>query len=132
MSSSPITRVVDFCVRRPWSIIILAAALAVGAGTYAARHFAIHSDVHDLISSDVPWAHRALEFLKDFPREGILVVVTAPTPEIADQATTKLADALRRQPERFHTVNQPGSGPFFERNGLLFLPTEDLKRIADG
>ncbi len=111
---------------------MLAAALSVGAGIYAARHFAIHSDVHDLISSDVPWAHRALEYLKDFPREGILVVVTAPTPELADRATTRLADALRRQPERFRTVSQPGSGSFFQQNGLLFLPTEDLKRIADG
>ncbi len=111
---------------------MLAAALAVGAGAYAKGHFAIDSDVHDLISSKVPWAHRALEFLKDFPREGIVVVVTATTPELTDQATTKLADALRQQPARFRTVSQPGSGSFFEQNGLLFLPNEDVKRIADG
>jgi hopanoid biosynthesis associated RND transporter like protein HpnN len=132
MSTWPIVRVVDFCVRRPWSVVVLAAALAVAGGAYTARHFAIDSDVHHLISSDVPWAHRALDYLKDFPRAGILVVVTASTPEAADEATGRLADALRQEPERFRTVTQPGSGSFFDQNGLLFLPVADVERIADG
>src|SRR5262249_54951620 len=63
---------------------------------------------------------------------GIVVVVTAPTPEIADQVTARLADALRAETGRFRSIGQPGSGSFFQRNGLLFLPTEEVRRITGG
>ncbi len=132
MLTSTIASVVSFCIRRPWSVIALAVALTASAGVYAARHFAINSDVHALIASDVPWARRALDYLKLFPQTDILVVVTAPTPEIADQASVKLADALRRQPEQFHAVREAGGGTFFAQNGLLFLPVDDVRRLADG
>jgi len=132
MLTSAIASVVSFCIWRPWTVIALAIALAAGAGVYTARHFAINSDVHAIISHDVPWAHRALDYLQQFPQTDVLVVVTAPTPETADQASAKLADALRRQPERFRAVREPGGGTFFAQNGLLFLPVEDVRRVADG
>jgi hopanoid biosynthesis associated RND transporter like protein HpnN len=124
--------IVDFCVRRPWTVVALAAAIAVGSSVYAARHFAINSDIHDLISPEVPWVGRWRDYRKEFPPASILVVVTAPTPEIADQVTARLADALREETGRFRSIGQPGSGSFFQRNGLLFLPTDDVRRIAGG
>jgi uncharacterized protein len=132
MMTAAIASVVGFCIRRPWSVIALAIAWTAGAAIHTARHFAINSDVHAIISSDVPWAHRALDYLKLFPQTDILVVVTAPTPEIADQASAKLADALRRQPARFHAIREAAGGTFFAQNGLLFLPVEDVKRLAGG
>lgn len=132
MLAPSIAGLVGFCTRHPFRIVALAAVLTGAAATYAARNFAINSDVYNLISSKVPWAHRALDYMKEFPEADILAVVSAATPEMADQAAAKLADALRRQPERFRAITQAGGGPFFERNGLLFLPTEDVKRVADG
>jgi hopanoid biosynthesis associated RND transporter like protein HpnN len=132
MPTSSITRLVDLCVRRPWWTIVLALALAVGAGIYAARHFAMHTDVRDLLSPDLPWSRRAEQYMHDFPQRNILVVLDAPTAEGAEQAATKLADALAAQPDRFRAVSHPGSGSFFEQNGLLFLSTEEVRRIADG
>src|SRR5262249_27604648 len=53
-----------------------------------------------------------------------------PTPELVDEATSKLVDQLKTHPELFHSTRQLGSGPFFERNGLLFLPTNDVAHIT--
>ena len=131
MLRSSITAVVDFCVRRAWWVIVVGLALAVGAGHYAARHFAIHTDVNDLISPHLPWAQRALQYTREFSERAILVVVDAPTPEKVEQATTKLATALRARPDLFRAVSQPGSGDFFEHNGLLFLPVGELKRMTE-
>ena len=132
MVRSPTVRLVDVCIRRPWLTVALALVLTALAGAYSARHFAINTDVHALISPDVPWAHRALAYARDFPHKDILVVVSAPTPEGADQAAARLAQALAARPDRFRAVSQPGSDDFFERNGLLFLTLDDVKRLSEG
>jgi uncharacterized protein len=132
MLRSSITSVVDLCVRRAWWVIVVALALAAGTGDYAARHFAIHTDVNDLISPNLPWAQRALQYAKEFPQRDILVVIDASTPENAEQAASRLASALRGRPDLIRAINQPGSGDFFEHNGLLFLPTDQLRRVTEG
>jgi hypothetical protein len=50
MLRSSITGIVDLCVRRAWRVIIVALVLALGAGDYAVRHFAIHTDVNDQVA----------------------------------------------------------------------------------
>jgi hopanoid biosynthesis associated RND transporter like protein HpnN len=128
MLTSAITRVVDFCTRYPLLIIVLGLGLATGSSFYAARHFAIKMDIYDLLSGDLPWTQDRSRFLRDFPQREILVVIDAPTPELVGQASAKLAAALREHPDRFLAVSQPGSGSFYERNGLLFLPTTEVER----
>jgi uncharacterized protein len=125
-----IVRVVDFCIKRPWSIILLALLLTGAAGAYSVRHFAIHTDIDDLISPDLPWSQRAFRYMKEFPQRDILVVLDAPTPEIADQAANKLASAIEARPDRFRSVSHLGTGPFFEQNGLLFLTTDQVRQIT--
>jgi hypothetical protein len=130
MLTSAITRVVDFCTRYPLWIIVLFLGLATGSSFYAARHFAIKTDVYDLLSPDLPWNRDRSRFLRDFPQREILVVVDAPTAELAGQASAKLAAALREHPDQFRSVSHPGSGSFYERNGLLFLPTAEVERLT--
>jgi uncharacterized protein len=132
MMKSAIVGLVEFCTGRPLWIVVLAVALAGGSAFYAARHFAIKTNVNDLISRDQPWTQRGIQFLNDFPQRDIIIVVDAPTPELVEQASAKLAAALRQRPDRFPAVNEPGSGSFFERNGLLFLPENEVVRVTDG
>ncbi len=95
--------------------------LALLCGAYAARNFAINSDVSALLSPNLEWRKRELAFEKAFGRfEMIVVVVTAPTPELTGEATAALADKLSQNKERFRAVTQVGGGEFFARNGLLF------------
>ncbi len=132
MIKSAILGLVVFSTRRPLWVLAMAVVLASGSAYYAARHFAIKTDVNDLISPSLPWAQRGAQFLKDFPQQEITIVVDAPTSELVGQASARLAAALRQHPERFVSVSEPGSGGFFERNGLLYLPEDQVARVVGG
>jgi hypothetical protein len=132
MPAAAIVRLVGLCIKRPWWTVLLALVLGGAATWYTARHFAIRTDVRDLLSADLSWAQRSFQYNKEFSERGILVVLDAPTAELVEQATDELADALRMHPDRFRSVSQPGSGSFFEQNGLLFLPTEQVKQAMNG
>src|SRR5437762_2223415 len=125
-------RTVDFCTRHAWWVIVFAVVLAAASTVYAARHFAIKTDVTDLFPPDLPWTQRAFEYRQSFPQPDILAVVDAPTPELVEEAATKLAEALTARPDVIRAVHQPQSGEFFERNGLLYLPTSEIERLTGG
>ena len=132
MLKSLIVGIVDLCTQHPWWVIGLAAVLAAGSGVYAGTHFAIRTDTKMLISTDLPWRQREEQFLKSFPQRQILVVIDAPTPELVEQATAKLAQALATRSDLIHSVRQIQGGNFFARNGLLYLPTDEVARVTGG
>jgi len=132
MLRSSIFRTVEFCTRRAWWVIVLSLALAVASTVYTARHFAIKTDVTDLFPHDLPWTQRAFEYMRSFPQPDIMVVVEAPTPELVEGATAKLVAALTARRDAIRAVHQPQTGEFFERNGLLYLPTGEVERITNG
>jgi hopanoid biosynthesis associated RND transporter like protein HpnN len=137
MLQKAIVGTVDYCVRYAAQTIAIAALLCFGTGLYAARHFALDADVNKLISPDLSWRQREAAFETYFPskHETILVVVDAPTPELVSEASAALAARLAERKDLFHYVGEAGGGPFFEKNGLLFLPQANLeetaKRLAD-
>jgi uncharacterized protein len=128
MLQRSIISAVDFCTRFAVQVIGIALVLAAIGGVYAARHFAIDADVNKLISLDIPWRQREAAFDKLFPpkEETVLAVIDAPTSELASEATDALIDRLSGQKNLFQTISEAGGGPFFRRNGLLFLPTEEV------
>ena len=122
---------VGWTSRHPLQIIIAFVFLTAVSGVYAVRHFSINTDVNALISADLPWRQRELAYEAAFPQstQGILAVVDAPTPELADAAATALADQLSEHDGLFRSVEELGGGRFFERNGLLFLDRPQLTGI---
>jgi uncharacterized protein len=130
--TSAISAIVEGCIKRPWWIVGMALAIAAGCGVYAAERFAIKTDINELISPNLPWAKRAMQYMREFPQFGIIAVIDAPTPELAEQGAAELSRALLAHPERFLAVSQPGGGKFFEQNGLLFLPADDVARLTNG
>jgi len=127
-----IVSVVVRCTRHAWLTIIVAALLGVVSGVYAARHFAINTDINTLISPDLTWRQREIAFEKAFPQHlrSILVVVEAPTAELTTQATDLLWNRLEADKSHFIQVTQPGGGAFFRKNGLLFLPVAETEKVA--
>jgi len=101
------------------------------SGLFAATHFKIKTDVDALISPDLPWAQRAQAYAKAFPHRPILVVVDAPTPELADQASARLQAALNAHSDQFSVVTEIGGGRFFARNGMVFLSLSDVERVTE-
>ena len=134
MLASVVSAIVRFCARFPWPIIILALVTGGGCGVYAARHFAISTDINKLISPDLDWRKREAEFEKAFPGhfQSILVVVDAPTAELASIASSELAGKLANRPKLFRSIMDMSSDEFFVRNGLLFQATADVANLTQG
>src|SRR5712692_1135418 len=132
MLQQAIVTIVDFCTRYAAQIIGIAALFGLAAAVYAAGHFAIDADVNKLISKDLPWRQREVAFEKSFPpkEETILAVIDAPTSELATQATAALIQKLAPQKDHFHSILEAGGGPFFQKNGLLFLPTPEVVALT--
>ena len=122
---------VEWTSQRPLQIIVAFAILTFVSGLHVVQHFSINTDVNALISADLPWRQRELAYEAAFPQstQGILAVVDAPTPELADAAATALADQLSKHDGLFRSVEEIGGGTFFESNGLLFLEMPQLSGI---
>ncbi|WP_426535344.1 MMPL family transporter [Bradyrhizobium sp. McL0615] len=131
MLTSIVVAIVRTCTRFATLVVIAALLLAVGASYYAAKHFSINTDINTLISPDLDWRKRDNQFEHAFDREKlILAVVEAPTPELASAASKALAAKLTGDTQNFESVQPLGSGEFFEKNGLLFLPVEEVGKVA--
>ncbi|WP_108513139.1 MMPL family transporter [Bradyrhizobium algeriense] len=131
MLTSIVVAIVRTCTRFATLVVIVSLLLAVGASYYAARHFAINTDINTLISPDLDWRKRDNQFEQAFDREKlILAVVEAPTPELASAASKALFTKLSGDTKHFESVQPLGSGEFFEKNGLLFLPVEEVGKVA--
>ena len=113
--------------------MLLFLVIAGAAFAYTTHHFAIDTDTVKLFPPDLPWRQHQAAFDQAFPMKAdqIAVVVDALTPELAEQATASLTARLQQDPKLFPVVYRPDGGTFFQRNGLLFLPTADVKHLTD-
>jgi len=133
MLETIIVNVIRACYRRPALTVIVASTMAVGAGLYTYENFAIHTDTGQLISQKLPWRQRELQLDAAFPQQvdTILVVVDGATPELARVGASRLAAKLAEDEPNFQAVQEVEGGAFFEKNGLLFLPPEEVRRATD-
>jgi len=124
-----IERIVTFSCRWKEWVVLVSLLLAVGAGFYTATHFAMNSNSADLISPDVGWRKRERQFDRLFPQQSdlILVVVDGTTPELAEAGASALTARLEQNKSLFLDVNRPDGGAFFDHNGMLFLPLQDVQ-----
>jgi len=111
----------------------MASLITFGAGIYSYDNFAIHTDTGQLISSRLPWRQRELQLDAAFPQmvDTILVVLDGATPELARDGASRLASKLAGDRANFQAVQEAEGGAFFEKNGLLFLPPEDVRSTTE-
>jgi hypothetical protein len=120
--------------RRHAAWVAAAWALATcAAGAFAIGHLGVNADLETLISPDVPYMKLRNEFDRALPMvdDVLLLVVDADTPERAADAADAIAARLEREPETFRSVLVPGGGPFFGRNGLLYLDLDELEELSE-
>ncbi|HEX4118093.1 MAG TPA: MMPL family transporter [Rhizomicrobium sp.] len=124
-----IERIVAFCCRWPWAVIAACLLLAGGAAWYTTQNFAMNTDSEQLIDAKVGWRMRQARFDAAFPQQTnlTLVVIDGATPELAESAAARLTEKLTANPTLFLHVLRPDGGPFFNRNGLLFLSLPEVK-----
>jgi uncharacterized protein len=122
-----VVRAIAFCWQYAWPVIAAGILLAIASSWYAAAHFKMTTNMAQLISNDIPWRQREAALEKAFPHfQSIVAVIDAPTPEQVDEATGALVQRLSQQKHMFISLEDPAGGPFFARNGLLFLDTKEL------
>lgn len=131
MLTGIVVSIVKACTRFASVTVLLALILAIAAGFYTARHFSINTDINTLISANLDWRKRDNQFGEAFDRDRtILAVVEAPTPELTSAASKALAQKLSGDRKHFESVQPLGSGEFFEKNGLLFLPVAEVGQLT--
>jgi hopanoid biosynthesis associated RND transporter like protein HpnN len=129
--TSIVVAIVRACTRFAPLTVLIALVLAIAAGFYTARHFSINTDINTLISPNLDWRKRDNQFGEAFDRDRtILAVVEGPTPELTGAASDALAKKLAGDTTHFESVEPLGSGEFFEKNGLLFLPAAEVGRLT--
>jgi hopanoid biosynthesis associated RND transporter like protein HpnN len=128
-----IPRAVEASARRPGLVVLAAAILCAIAAYYAVGHFDMTSDTAQLISSKVAWRQNEIAMDRAFPQDAdtTVVVIDGATPEIADVAAARLFDALRPHRDVIRSVRRPDGGPFFDREGLLLLPTAEVQSATE-
>jgi uncharacterized protein len=129
-----IVGLVNLCSRLAWLVLVIAVLLSGAGAYYTATHFAINANTNDYLSMKLAWRQRLADLDKAFPQrnEEIDVVIDGATPELAGSATEALAAKLRTRPDLFESVDQPDTGPYFERNALLFQPVAQVQRTVGG
>jgi hopanoid biosynthesis associated RND transporter like protein HpnN len=125
---SPFGRIVAASASHPLMVLLLVTLLTAASLVYTARHFAMTTDTAELISTKLQWRQRELAFEAAFPQlqKLVIVVIDGATPELADAAAARLTAALAGKPNLFQSVRRPDGGSFFDHNGLLLLPLDEV------
>ena len=124
-STPLVERIVAFLLPPAGTVTAGRLRLALGASFYTATHFAMNTDSGKLISADVGWRKREINFDHLFPQQSdlILVVIDGATPELAEAAAAALPPGICARTRACSlTCSRPDGGPFFDHNGMLFLP----------
>ena len=116
----------------PW-VVAASLALALLALGGAAAHLGVNSNTDDLLAEDLPHRRHHAALTRHFGDSGhdLILVVDGPTVTLVHESTTALSERLASDAGRFEKVVAPGSGPFFDRNGLLYLGVDELELLAD-
>ena len=129
---SIVKSIVAFSCRHARAVIAAGALAAVASSLYTANHFAMNTDSVTLTSANLPWRKQMARFDRLFPQRDnlILAVIDGATAERANGAADALAAKLAENKVLFPAVRRPDGGPFFERNGLLFLSEQEVRETT--
>ena len=132
MIAALVARIVDFARRRAAWLSATALALTLLAGVIASAHLSIDTDIENMLPSNVGWRQDEFALDRAFPQNAslLVIVIDGRTPEIAEHAAEALADRMQAEPPFFEYVRQPDGGPFFDKNGFLFLSLPELDAMS--
>ncbi|NNF79143.1 MAG: MMPL family transporter, partial [Rhizobiales bacterium] len=127
------SRIAAGCVHRPLLIICMFLVAAALSAVLAMSYLKVDTDPSLMISNDLPSSSAYQRFMGQFPalQETFLFIVDAEDGTKARAAAGKIADQMRPRTDLFSHVFAPGSGPFFEKYGVLYLPEPEVQKLAD-
>ncbi|MBI2353511.1 MAG: MMPL family transporter [Deltaproteobacteria bacterium] len=123
-------RLFAFVSKRPRLILALALLISVLSLIYTKRNMEFLTGRDDLMPRNAPFQVDYRAYRAEFgDQEEIVAVIESDDAEKSTRAADALHERLNREKGVFREVFYPGGLPFFRRNGLLFMPLEDIKRL---
>ncbi|HJT11965.1 MAG TPA: hopanoid biosynthesis-associated RND transporter HpnN, partial [Dongiaceae bacterium] len=128
-----VERSVAWAVDHAKLVVVLALALTVAAVLFTARTLTMDTDTARMINAALPWKQQMARINAAFPQNtGLLVVmIDGKTPDATEDAAAALFARMQERTDLFDTVRRADGGPFFDRYGMMLLPTEELQQTAN-
>jgi len=121
-----------FVARRPRLILGVALLLAILSVIYTINNMEFLTGRDDLMPRNSPFQVDYRAYRAEFgDQEEIVAVIEADDAGKATRAADALYARLNRDKGAFREVFYPGGLPFFRKNGLLFMPLEDIKQLRN-
>lgn len=118
------------CARHPWKVIALALVLTIVSSFYAAFTIKLNANLDDLVSEDLDYHKRYLDFLEEFGDEEYLYVVVDATDDMtkAKQFVVSVAEKLKEL-DGLKQVIWKIDNPALEKNFLLYMSEQELNSL---
>ena len=124
------SRLFAFIARRPRLILSLAVLFSVISVIYTVRNMEFLTGRDDLMPRNAPFQVDYRAYRAEFgDQEEIVAVIESEDAERATRAADALYARLNRETGVFREVFYPGGLPYFRKNGLLFMPLEEIRQL---
>ncbi|MGA7829219.1 MAG: MMPL family transporter [Geobacteraceae bacterium] len=118
--------------RFPLILVVLALVLSALSILYTRNNLEFLTGRDDLMPKTSKFSRDYQKYRQEFgDQEDIVVVIESDDPGKATRFGKELYGRLVKKKDVFREVFYPNGLPFFEKNGLLFLPYNDLVALRD-
>jgi hypothetical protein len=124
------SRLFTFVSKYPRLILALALLFSSISVMYTFKNMKFLTGRDDLMPKNAPFQVDYRAYRAEFgDQEEIVVVIESDDAEKSTRAADALYSLLIKDKELFRDVFYPGGLPFFRKNGLLFMPLDDIKNL---
>jgi len=118
--------------RQPRGVVLTCSVIALLGALHAGLTLRVQSDNVRLVAEGLPFRQAFEELIEHLPvlNRSLIVLVESDSPSTARDTGDQLALAIADEPS-VRDVYQPGGGPFFRRNALLYLDVEEIDDLID-
>ncbi|MBN1283456.1 MAG: MMPL family transporter [Proteobacteria bacterium] len=122
--------IAHIAARHARKIIAVAVALTIAAGAYAAATLRLNANLDDLVSEELEYHRRYIEFLEEFGDEEYLYVVVDSKGDMpqAKRFVEALAGRVEKIPDLKEIIFRIDN-PALERNFLLYMTPDQLSAL---
>ncbi len=132
MRPNVFARMARFAFRHPLTVIGLWIALAIPALVFTIIAMKVQLQDGVLVRVDSALADEQARLNAEFsePSESIVAVIDSRDPQIARAGAERMAARMSEQATVFRNVFAPGTGRFFDDNGVLYLSDEEVAAMV--
>lgn len=124
------SRLFAFIAKYPRQILALAILFSAISIIYTVKNMKFLTGRDDLMPRNAPFQIDYRAYRAEFgDQEEIVAVIESDDAEKSTRAADALYAVLNRDRTVFREVFHPGGLPFFRKNGLLFMPLDEIKNL---